>query len=277
MMGCSVQGEAGETEHEVQLNDEPCGILKSHAYGIIDVIELPDPKCNNTHKSHRLLRIRNPWGRKEWNQKWSDGSPKYLENLQKLNEHLKERAKGKEYQALEPEADDGTFLMCYKDWRTVYNNLYCCVKFDDQWSGQRIVENWTAENSGGTPMKPEETALKNWAKNPQFIVDLKAKNEKNNMFVTLGQDDGRLIRGMRFPFKDNINASCFTVMKLAANEKKAPIFDQKKVVKLSMVKEYRDNAVEIAVPPGTYTIVPSTTKAGMTGKFYINVYHECPK
>jgi hypothetical protein len=82
MLGCSVTGNPGETEHEVTIDDEPVGILKSHAYGIIDVIELPDPKANNSHKSHRLLRVRNPWGRKEWNGKWSDGSTKLLAHLQ---------------------------------------------------------------------------------------------------------------------------------------------------------------------------------------------------
>jgi len=82
MMGCSVQGEPGETEHEVMIDDEPVGILKNHAYAIIDVLEIPNPEARNSHKSHRLLRLRNPWGRKEWNGKWSDGNVKLLENLQ---------------------------------------------------------------------------------------------------------------------------------------------------------------------------------------------------
>ena len=61
-MGCSVTGLPGETEHEYTIDDEPVGILKSHAYSIIDVLEIPNPYANNSHKSHRLLRIRNPWG-----------------------------------------------------------------------------------------------------------------------------------------------------------------------------------------------------------------------
>lgn len=53
------------------------GILKGHAYSIIDVFELSAPESSNYHKSHRLLRIRNPWGNKEWNGKWSDKSDKF--------------------------------------------------------------------------------------------------------------------------------------------------------------------------------------------------------
>ena len=50
------------------------GIFSGHAYGIIDVMELDDPAKEGPRKSHRLLRIRNPWGMREWTGKWSDKS-----------------------------------------------------------------------------------------------------------------------------------------------------------------------------------------------------------
>jgi hypothetical protein len=31
--------------------------------------------------------------------------------------------------------DDGTFLMRYKDWRTVMDNLYIAIDFEDKWFG----------------------------------------------------------------------------------------------------------------------------------------------
>lgn len=46
--------------------------MSGHAYSLIDVFELPDKTCKNYHKSHRLLLLRNPWGRKEWLLKWSE-------------------------------------------------------------------------------------------------------------------------------------------------------------------------------------------------------------
>ena len=58
---------------------EDTGILSGHAYSIIDVIELPHKKeyealfpCKNKRQTHRLLRVRNPWGHGEWKLKWSD-------------------------------------------------------------------------------------------------------------------------------------------------------------------------------------------------------------
>lgn len=77
-MGCSVAGGGIETQVRNEYN-EPTGILAGHAYSINDVFEL-DKEANSDgskppkRDKHRLLRIRNPWGKCEWNGKWSDGS-----------------------------------------------------------------------------------------------------------------------------------------------------------------------------------------------------------
>lgn len=74
MIGCSAEG---ETEGYIKLEDISTGIMSGHAYSVIDVIELPwteDEKATkkNAHKTHRLLRVRNPWGMGEWKLKWSE-------------------------------------------------------------------------------------------------------------------------------------------------------------------------------------------------------------
>jgi len=83
LMGCSIQAGRGETEHELVIDGERMGVLKGHAYSIIDVFELPAHESQNYHKSHRLLRIRNPWGNKEWRGKWSEESDKLSLNAHK--------------------------------------------------------------------------------------------------------------------------------------------------------------------------------------------------
>lgn len=63
MMGCSVDpaSKSVRVEQEVVIDNCKCGILASHAYSILDVFTIPNPQSKS--KEHRLLRIRNPWGK----------------------------------------------------------------------------------------------------------------------------------------------------------------------------------------------------------------------
>jgi len=33
--------------------------------------------------------------------------------------------------------------MSFKDWRSIYGNLFACVDFTDEWSGLRFNDKWT--------------------------------------------------------------------------------------------------------------------------------------
>jgi hypothetical protein len=113
LMGCSITGQ--EIEHEVTIDGEKTGLLANHAYSILDVIQLPD---GGDQKGIRLLRIRNPWGNTEWEGRWSDGSPELVQHLDVIKEYIKKTAaENPEYEIWDPIADDGTFLMQYRDWR----------------------------------------------------------------------------------------------------------------------------------------------------------------
>ena len=70
-MGCS---SSGETEGQIKFQGKPCGILAGHAYAILDVFEIENPKLERERKTHRLMRVRNPWGNTEWNGAWADDS-----------------------------------------------------------------------------------------------------------------------------------------------------------------------------------------------------------
>lgn len=82
MMGCSAEG---DTEGLVYRDGEQnTGIYSGHAYAVIDVFTLQrspeeleliknkQKADTNYHKSHRILRLRNPWGFGEWMLKWSE-------------------------------------------------------------------------------------------------------------------------------------------------------------------------------------------------------------
>jgi len=107
-MGCSVQG---GTESRVRVDGQFVGILSGHAYSLNDVFEIDDPNMENPRKTHRILRLRNPWGQQEWNGKWSDESEEielHKETLQAMINELEE-----EEQFKLGDTNDGTFLINY--------------------------------------------------------------------------------------------------------------------------------------------------------------------
>ena len=130
-MGCSAFGPTG-TE-SLFPEGVPCGVLQGHAYSIIDVfsidVEVTDENDQTKSVTERLIRLRNPWGKKEWNGAWSDGSEELNDNMKALNGYimkynLEQQEKFKDNPALIDEKDkfdedsnDGTFLIKYEDWR----------------------------------------------------------------------------------------------------------------------------------------------------------------
>lgn len=72
--------------------------------------------------------------------------------------------------------DDGTFLMCFKDWREIFSNLFICHQFEaGMWSGWRFSGRWTAETSSGSVKRDEESQRKFAELNPQYIVTVARK------------------------------------------------------------------------------------------------------
>jgi calpain-15 len=84
-MGCSIDSKA--MEGDVMDDDRrPTGLITLHAYTVLDVLYVRDP--NAAKKRHRLLRVRNPWGDKEWRGKWSDNSQILMSNLDLVNKEI---------------------------------------------------------------------------------------------------------------------------------------------------------------------------------------------
>ena len=128
MMGCSVESKGNNMEQEVFFNNRHTGILSWHAYSILDVFEISKPRGRKRKKS-RLLRIRNPWGRKEWNGKWSDDSVETKKNKELIENELNKKYKVT-HEKINLSQEDGTFHMYSNDFRKLSNKLFICKNFN---------------------------------------------------------------------------------------------------------------------------------------------------
>ncbi|ETS84658.1 hypothetical protein PFICI_02683 [Pestalotiopsis fici W106-1] len=93
------------------------GIVELHAYSIMKAVEID---------GHRLLLLKNPWGKGEWKGPWSDGSKEWTaEWLVKLNHRF---------------GDDGAFWISYSDLLRKFQAFDRTRLFNTDW---KITSLWT--------------------------------------------------------------------------------------------------------------------------------------
>lgn len=88
---------------------KPNGLIMGHAYSILDT----DVIIRNGREV-RLIQLRNPWGKDEWNGDWSDTSPLWTDE---------ERT---DLIVREHECNDGIFWMSFDDFIEEFNELHIC-------------------------------------------------------------------------------------------------------------------------------------------------------
>ncbi|CAE6461055.1 hypothetical protein ACGC1H_003099 [Rhizoctonia solani] len=103
LFGCVIGDSRGEVS----------GLVTWHAYAVLEALEV---------NGRRFVRVRNPWGKSEWNGPWSDGSKEWTKEwLNRLDElHHKF-------------GDDGEFLMEYKDFLKTWVTIERSRLFDAGW------------------------------------------------------------------------------------------------------------------------------------------------
>ena len=263
MMGCSVDSKGNTVEMEVILHNRHTGVLAGHAYSILDVFEIPKPK-GKKRKTSRLLRIRNPWGRKEWNGKWSDDSVETRHNKERIEQKLNEKYK-ETNEKINLSQEDGTFLMCFSDFRQIFNKLFICKNFPPNYLGIRLFGQWTEEESGGLPVNAKQE--RTFYSNPQFYIK---KNIDGLLSISLLQKDGRLEEST-FPFPGTINKVCLLLFRVNSKNK---ITNLNNLIDKTLIVSRRDLILELNLPKGSYIIIPSTFESGKKGDFCLELHFE---
>ena len=264
MMGCSVESKGNNMEQEVVFNNRHTGILAGHAYSILDVFEINKPRSNKDRHKSRLLRIRNPWGRKEWNGKWSDDSVETKKNKEKIEYELNKKYKGT-HEKINLSQEDGTFLMCFSDFRNIFNKLFICKSFPPNFIGLRIFGQWTSKESGGLPVNQRQE--KTFYNNPQYFL---SKTNDGLMAISLLQNDGRLVEP-KFPYPNTINKVCLLIFK---TQQKQRITNLNNLLEKTLIVNRRDSILELNLPKGSYVIIPSTFDYGKTGDYCLEFHFE---
>ena len=263
MMGCSVESKGNSVEMEVVLHNRHTGVLAGHAYSILDVFEIPKPR-GKRRKTSRLLRIRNPWGRKEWNGKWSDDSVETKQNKERIEQKLNEKYKGTN-EKINLSQEDGTFLMCYSDFRQIFNKLFICKNFPPSFIGIRIFGSWTKNESGGLPVNKAQE--RTFYDNPQIYFE---RDIDGLVSISLLQNDGRLVEPY-FPYPGTINKVCLLVFRVGS---KSRVKNLNNLIEKTLIISRRDSILELNLTRGRYIVIPSTFESGKLGKYCLEFHFE---
>ncbi|PGH19258.1 hypothetical protein AJ80_04123 [Polytolypa hystricis UAMH7299] len=136
---------------------ERSGIHEAHAYSIMDAKEI---------NGERLLRLRNPWGRKEWNGPWSDGSEQWTPQWMELLDHKF--------------GNDGMFWISYKDFLNKFEHFDRTRLFGREWT---VTQKWTSLQ---VPWAVEYHSTK-------FFIEV---TKTSPVVIVLSQLDERYFRGL---------------------------------------------------------------------------------
>ncbi|XP_022086070.1 calpain-B-like isoform X2 [Acanthaster planci] len=276
-MGCSI--DANPNEIEAKLDN---GLIKGHAYTITDVRRVAIPGYGST-KPVRLIRIRNPWGQKEWNGRWSDNSSEWRSIPDSERRRL----------GLVTE-DDGEFWMEYTDFIREYNRVDIChldptkapggKRKSKKWVTNEIDGRWQKHTSAGGCRNFPDTF---WV-NPQIEMKLSeidddddddddddspaAKQKGCTVMIGLMQKHrrkqmkmgvGNLTIGFAiYEYKDD---------KVSKLPKDFFLYNASKARSPTFINT-REIMGRFKLPPGRYCIVPSTFEPNQDGDFLLRIY-----
>jgi Ca2+-binding EF-hand superfamily protein len=245
LMGCAMENHSVSVEHEL-----PCGLLINHAYSIIHVDEI---------KGIRLMRIRNPWGRCEWNGAWSDGSKEWTPQLMKYFKYTFE--------------NDGTFFMLFEDFLKHFNRIYVlrlmCDGEGEVWEKYDLHGEWKGESAAGCTNNPS------WFNNPQYSLTIKEPNTK--VFMNLSQYDLRyILKTNPSHYSKQYDPIGVLILQTDDPEYKKTSYAQQERVSTSLFCGVRDLSLEFMGQKGHYIILPCTFAARIEMHYELCVYTEHP-
>uniref|UniRef100_A0A8C4X095 Calpain 5 n=1 Tax=Eptatretus burgeri TaxID=7764 RepID=A0A8C4X095_EPTBU len=262
LLSCSIRATTA-AEMEARMDT---GLVKGHAYSVTDVrrVRLGEG-FTAFFKSEKLnmIRMRNPWGAKEWNGPWSDESEEWNRvghsELQRLGMTVE---------------NDGEFWMSFDDWYKYFTDAIICriintsvMSIHKTWEEVMLVGQWRThadplQNRAGGCRNNRSTFLQN----PQFMFDV--TKDHDTIMINLQQKDKR--HEKKHGGGEALSIG-FEVFSVEQNREYRMHSNQDKVEG----SEYINSCSvfrRMELKKGRYVILPTTFDPNLEGDFLIRVF-----
>ncbi|CAB1347841.1 unnamed protein product [Coregonus sp. 'balchen'] len=243
---------------------------RGHAYAVTDVRKVRLGHGLMAYfKSDKLtmIRLRNPWGEKEWNGAWSDSS----EEWGKVSKSEREKI-GVTVQ------DDGEFWMTFDDFCQYFSDLIMCrlintsyLSLHKTWEESSLKGAWQnhdnpLRNRAGGCTNNKHTFLQN----PQYVFNV--KKPEDEVLVCLQQTDRR---ARPKEGKGENLAIGFEIHRVELNRQYRMHTRQQKVCG-SVYINSRCVFLRCALKEGRYVIIPTTFDPALEGDLLLRIFTDIP-
>ncbi|GFU56267.1 calpain-5 [Nephila pilipes] len=264
LLSCAI---SAASQEEMEARTE-VGLVKGHAYGITAVkkVYIGETSLMSLFAQKEkiyMIRMRNPWGQKEWTGPFSDGS----EEWEKISASERERI-GLTFE------EDGEFWMTFDDFCKYFTDLSICrlvntswFSFNKTWNEAIFPGKWITgpknsetDRSGGC-YNHKDTFLQN----PQYRFDVEADDD--TVMIFLMQRDRRALRCKGISHL----VIGFHVMKVEANRR----YRLHAIKPKAAGSEYamsRNVFCRCNLKAGRYVIVPTTFDPNEEGEFLLRIF-----
>ncbi|XP_032870422.1 calpain-3-like [Amblyraja radiata] len=260
MISCSIEADSsGEMETK-----RPLGLLAGHAYSIVAA-----DKVSLSNAAVKLFRLRNPWGRKEYNGPWSDRSTVWNE----VSQEEKIRLKLKFNEEGEFWIPANILVEQFSDVELCSHDPMCDHNKECVWGITNHEGMWMAGISAGGNLSKDT-----FSRNPQYRLQLLEEDEESHggspactIAVQLLQKDGRKTGSTHLYIAFQI----FAVPKWH-EDRSAPFgrkfFNKEAVFESGNYINTRAISRRTQLPPGQYVIVPSTFNQNEERGFFLRIF-----
>ncbi|KAL8181116.1 UNVERIFIED_CONTAM: hypothetical protein K2H54_047872 [Gekko kuhli] len=223
------------------------GLIQGHAYSVTAIRKVSlGERLLSCSKSEKLfmIRLRNPWGKKEWNGAWSDESEEWTKVSDKERRNI---------------------------GLTMDNDGEFCIH--KTWDPRTMCGAWRKNpdpllNRAGGCLNNRATFLQN----PQYVFDVKKAEDK--VLISLQQKDQRIRK------KEGRGENCvigFEIFKVEDNRecRMHTMHIQEKVATSTYI-DMRTVFLKVLLKRGRYVLIPTTFSPGVETEFMLRVFTDVP-